>query len=189
MVQSNAGKIPVIPIVCCCYANLIRDEKVTFTWSIVFVTSVQVVKLVVTFEVILCLNKHLFQFSVFFCENSMLRCHRLAILPPSGSYDPELPSVTRQIIVYLAFRQPFPLHSHALCTSVTHSSHLYNNFLLLYLLVQPALGPVLDYISLVWTDLRSASFRLFRSPAPGQSSVCFEQPYASVLQVVLSLFS
>ena len=158
-VQSNAGAISVIPIICCCYANLIRDKKLVLTWTIVFVTSLQVIKLVVTFQVIFCHNKHLFKLSVF-CENPMICCHRLAILPPSGSYNPELPSTTQQMI-YLAFRPPFPLRSHALYTSVTHSLHLYSYFLFLYLLIRPALGSVLDYISLVWTDLRSASFRLF----------------------------
>ena len=101
----------------------------------IFVTSVQVIKLVVAFQVILCPNKHLFQFSVF-CENPTLCCRQFAILPPSGSYDPELPSTTRWHWVvafiqldgiYSAFQPPFPVRSHALCTSVTHSLHLYNN--------------------------------------------------------------
>ena len=84
----------------------------------------------------------------------MLRCRQFAILPPSGSYDPEFPSTTRQIIIYLAFRTPFPLLSLALLKFVTHSLHLNSNFLLLYLIVRPALGSVLDYLSLVCTELR-----------------------------------
>ena len=66
----------------------------------------------------------------------------------------EVASTTRQMIVYLAIRPPFPPNGHALCTSVTHSLHLYSNFLFLYLLVRPVLGPVLDYISPFWTDVR-----------------------------------
>ena len=69
-----------------------------------------------------------------------------ATLPQSRSHDPELPSNTRQMIVYLVFLPPFPLRSHVLNTSVSHSSHLYSNFLFLYLLVRPTLDPLLDYI-------------------------------------------
>ena len=52
------------------------------------------------------------------------------------------------------FSAAFPLCSHALCISVTHSSHLYKNFSFLYLLGRPALGSLLDYISLVRIDVR-----------------------------------
>ena len=52
MVQSTAGAISVIPIVYCCYAGLIRDKKLILTWTIVFVTSFPVIKLVVTFQAI-----------------------------------------------------------------------------------------------------------------------------------------
>ena len=111
-----------------------------------------------------------FSFSVL-CENPMLRYHRLAILPPSGSYDPEFLSTTRQMIVYLAFWPSFPLCSHALCTSVTHSLHLYNNFFLLYLLIRPSLGPALVYISLVRIDVRSPRhLSTFPISHSGQSS-------------------
>ena len=87
----------------------------------------------------------------------------------------------RSTEVYLVFGPPFPPHGHALHISVTHSLHLYSNFLFSYLLVRPVLGPVLDYISLVWTDVRSASIRLSRSPAPWEASVFCEQSYDSVL--------
>ena len=122
----------------------------------------------------------------------MLRCRWLAILPPSRLYDLELPSTARQMVVYLAFQSPLPPHGHALRIFVTHSLHLYSNLLFLYLLDRPVLGPVLDYISLVWTDVRSASIRLSRSPAPPWEasviSVFCEQSYASALEVVLSRF-
>ena len=97
------------------------------------------------------------------CENPTLRT--LAILPPSGSYDPELPSTTWQMIGYLAFRLPFPLCSHALCTSGTHSLHLYNNFLFLYLLVWPVFGSCTWlYFSCLDRCLLPASFCLSDLP-------------------------
>ena len=111
----------------------------------------------------MCPNKHLFQFLFF--VNSTLWCHRLAMLPLSRSYNPEWPSITRLMIVYLAFLPPFPLCSHALNTSVTHSSHLYSNFLFLYLLVRSTLGSLLDYIFPYWSMLTCSilpSLSIFR---------------------------
>ena len=85
------------------------------------------------------------------------------------------------MIVYLAFRQPFHPHGHSLHISVIHSLHLYSNLLFLYLLDRPVLDHELDYISLVWTDVCSASICLSQSPAPWEASVFCEQSYASVL--------
>ena len=70
----------------------------------------------------------------------------------------------------MAFIQHFNRHSLSAVMLSAHQSHIV-------------------YIYTTMTNLHSASFRLFQTPAPGQASVCFEQPYASVLQVVLSLFS
>ena len=134
----------------------------------------------------MCPNKHSFRFSVS-CENPTLRRRRLAILPSSGSYDPELPSATRQLIIYLSFLPPFPLCSHALYASVTHSSHLHSNFLFLYLLVRPALVPLLDYISLVWIDVRSR--HLSDPPIRAGVQYASSSHMPRVLQVVLSCFS
>ena len=101
-----------------------------------------------------------------------------AMLPPSRSYDPELSSLTWQMIIYLAFLPLFSIHSHALYTSATHSSHLCSNFLFLYLLIRPTLGPLLDYILFSWLMLTSG---ILPSPSldPRWASVCCELPYAS----------
>ena len=132
----------------------------------------------ITFLGNLCVLINIY-FSFCFLWKPTLWCHRLAMLPPSRSYDPELPSVTRLMIIYLAFLPPFPLCSHALNTSVTHSSHLYSNFLFLYLLVRSTLGPLLDYIFFFWSMLACgilpslSIFRTVLSVSVLRDAICF----------------
>ena len=123
----------------------------------------------ITFSGNLCVQINIY-FSFCFLWKPTLWFHRLAMLPLSRSYDPEWPSITRLMIVYLAFLPPFPLCSHALNTSVTHSSHFYSNFLFLYLLVRPTLGPLLDYIFPIWSML-----------------ACGILPSLSIFRIVLSV--
>ena len=92
-----------------------------------------------------------FRFCFFVKTHAMMSS--VGYAAPSRSYDPELAPITRLMIIYLAFLPPSPLCSHALNTSVIHSSHLFSNFLFLYLLVRPTLGPSLDYILLFWSML------------------------------------
>ena len=126
--------------------------KLVLTWLIDSVTSAWVIKLVIAFSGNLYVLINIY-FSFCLLGKPTQWCHRL-------------PSNTRLMIVYSAFLPPFPLHSHALHTSVTHSSHLYSNFLSLYLLVRPTLGPLLDYIFFSWSMLASGilpSLSIFRS--------------------------
>ena len=98
-----------------------------------------------------------------------LWCHRLAMLPPSRPYDPELLSITRQMIVYLAFLPPFPLCSTHIYTAI--SCFYISSFDLLW---------VLHLIIFSFSDQCSpASCHPSLSSDPRWSSMFCEMPYAS----------
>ena len=163
--------------------------KLVLTSLIDFVTSAWVIKLVITFSGNLCVLINIY-FSFCFLWKSTIWCHRLAMLPPSRSYDPELPSNTRQMIVYLAFLPPFPLRSHALYTSVTHSSH-YTAISCFYISSFDLLWVLYLIIFLFsWSMLASGilpSLSIFWSALSKQCSASCHMPW--VLKVVLSCFA
>ena len=145
--------------------KLNRDKRLLLTWSIVFVTFIQVIKLVVTFQVILCSNEHLFQFYVI-CENPMLRCHWFAILPHSGWSGVAIHHSTDDRLFSILTTIPSPL-SRSL--HMSHIVYIYTTIYCSYTSLFDLLWVLYLMIFLLFGSMSTRSiFPPIRSPSPGK---------------------